>query len=192
MQRRSNGSPQSGFDLRFAEVTAATRADFEALFKAKGGPSYCWCTAWRELPGRREHVGNDAKKRVMTGLIEAGTPVGIIAYSDGRPVGWCSVAPRQTYRRLSRQQDDAEAGIWSIVCFYVPRALRGSGIAAALLDAVVKHAFAKGAEIVEAYPVDQGSPSYVFMGFVDMFAERGFRETGRAGSRRHIMRLQRS
>lgn len=178
--------------LRFAEVTRKTRADFEGLFEAKGGPSYCWCTAWRELPGgRREHIQNEVKKTVMTGLIEAGTPIGIVAYEDGEPVGWCSVAPRETYRKLSRQQDDSEAGIWSIVCFYVPRARRGTGLGRALLDAAVEHAFAKGATEIEAYPVEQASPSYRFMGFRTMFAAAGFRETGTAGSRRHVMRLER-
>ena len=174
--------------LRFAEVTKETRPDFEALFQAKGGPSYCWCMAWREMH-TREHVENAEKKRLMVGRIAGGTPVGILAYDADDPIGWCSVAPRETYRRLSRLQDDTEQGIWSIVCFYVPRARRGSGLAKALLDAAVDHAFAKGARAVEAYPVEQASPSYRFMGFRDRFLARGFLETGTAGSRRHIMRL---
>ena len=95
------------------------------------------------------------------------------------------------FRKLSRQQDDSETGVWSIVCFYVPRALRGCGLAGALLDAAIDHAFAKGAGTIEAYPVDKASPSYSFMGFRDMFLVRGFRETGMAGSRRHVMRLER-
>lgn len=127
----------------------------------------------------------------MMALIDAGTPVGIVAQFDDRTVGWCSVAPRETYRKLSRQQDDREAGIWSIVCFFVPRALRGGGLASALLDAAIDHAFAKGATTIEAYPVDQASPSYSFMGFRDMFVARGFREIGMTGSRRHVMRLER-
>ncbi|MER8502695.1 MULTISPECIES: GNAT family N-acetyltransferase [unclassified Mesorhizobium] len=146
--------------------------------------------AWRNLD-RREHVENDEKKRAMMTLIDAGTPVGIVAQIDGRTVGWCSIAPRETYRKLSRQQDDSEMGIWSIVCFYVPRALRGGGLASALLDAAIDHAFAKGARTIEAYPVDQASPSYSFMGFRDTFAARGFREIGMTGSRRHVMRLER-
>ena len=73
----------------------------------------------------------------------------------------------------------------------MPRALRGGGLAAALLDAAVDHAFAKGARTIEAYPVDQASPSYTFMGFRDMFAAHGFHEIGMAGSRRHVMRLER-
>ncbi|MER8886041.1 GNAT family N-acetyltransferase [Mesorhizobium sp. M0074] len=193
MPRRSSGSPPEKLDLsevRFTEVTQSTRADFENLFEQPGGPKYCWCMAWRNLD-RREHVENDEKKRAMMTLIDAGTPVGIVAQIDGRTVGWCSIAPRETYRKLSRQQDDSEMGIWSIVCFYVPKALRGGGLASALLDAAIDHAFAKGARTIEAYPVDQASPSYSFMGFRDMFVARGFREIGMTGSRRHVMRLER-
>ncbi|MER8764975.1 MULTISPECIES: GNAT family N-acetyltransferase [unclassified Mesorhizobium] len=193
MPRRSSGSPPEKLDLsevRFTEVKQSTRADFENLFEQPGGPKYCWCMAWRNLD-RREHVENNEKKRAMMTLIDAGTPVGIVAQIDGRTVGWCSIAPRETYRKLSRQQDDSEMGIWSIVCFFVPRALRGGGLASALLDAVIDHAFAKGARTIEAYPVDQASPSYSFMGFRDMFVARGFREIGMTGSRRHVMRLER-
>ena len=46
------------------------------------------------------------------------------------------------------------------------------------------------ANTIEAYPVDEASPSYRFMGFRDMFAARGFHEIGMAGSRRHVMRLE--
>lgn len=193
MPRRSSGSPPGkvdGAEISFTEVTRSARTDFENLFEQPGGPKYCWCMAWRNLPSR-EHVPNDEKKRAIISLIEADTPVGILAHVEGRTVGWCSVAPRETYRRLSRQQDDSETGVWSIVCFYVPRALRGGGLAYALLDAAIDHAFAKGASMIEAYPVDQASPSYSFMGFRDMFAARGFHETGMAGSRRHVMRLER-
>ncbi|WP_192245146.1 GNAT family N-acetyltransferase [Mesorhizobium silamurunense] len=111
--------------------------------------------------------------------------------SSRKVIGWCSVAPRETYRRLSRQQDDSETDVWSVVCFYVPRALRGGGLASALLDAAIKHAFAKGARVIEAYPVDEAAPSYRFMGFRDMFTARGFQEIGTAGTRRHVMRLSR-
>ncbi|TPI50245.1 GNAT family N-acetyltransferase [Mesorhizobium sp. B2-9-1] len=192
MPDSSKGSQSQKPDLagiRFVGVTPETRADFENLFEQPGAPKYCWCMAWRH--STREHIQNDEKKRMMMALIDKGTPVGIIAEMDGRPVGWCSVAPRETYRKLSKQQDDSETGIWSIVCFYVPRALRGGGLASALLDAAIDHAFSKGAHIIEAYPVDGAAPSYRFMGFRDMFAARGFHETGAAGARRHVMRLNR-
>ncbi|TPL05679.1 MULTISPECIES: GNAT family N-acetyltransferase [unclassified Mesorhizobium] len=192
MPDRSKGSQPQNPDLagiRFVEVTPETRAGFENLFEQPGAPKYCWCMAWRH--SSREHSENDEKKRMMMALIDAGTPVGIVAELGGRPVGWCSVAPRETYRKLSKQQNDTETDIWSIVCFYVPRALRGGGLASALLDAAIDHAFRKGARIIEAYPVDEAAPSYRFMGFRDMFVARGFHEIGTAGTRRHVMRLSR-
>lgn len=191
MSKRSNASPPEKFDganIRITEVTGATRGSFETLFEQPGAPKYCWCMAWRN--SGREHIQSDEKKRQMMALIDAGTPVGILAHIDGKTIGWCSVAPRETYRKLSNQQDDSETGVWSIVCFYVPRPLRGGGLASALLNAAIDHAFANGARLIEAYPVDEASPSYRFMGFRDMFATRGFQETGKAGSRRYVMRLE--
>ena len=35
---------------------------------------------------------------MMLALIDRGTPVGIVAELAGKLVGWCSVAPRETYR----------------------------------------------------------------------------------------------
>ena len=43
--------------------------------------------------------------------------------------------------------------------------------------------------MVEAYPVDPDSPSYRFMGYVGSFEAMGFQAIGRAGTRRHVMRL---
>ena len=63
------------------------------------------------------------------------------------------------------------------------------GVARKLVRAAVGHAREKGATAVEAYPVDPDLPSYRFMGFVGTFDAMGFREVGRAGIRRHVMRL---
>ena len=47
----------------------------------------------------------------------------------------------------------------------------------------------RGATVVEAYPVDNDSPSYRFMGRVSTFRKAGFKEVGRAGFRRNVMRI---
>lgn len=177
-------------DLRFAPVTASNWADFETLFESPGAPKYCWCMAWRPM-AERQSASNAERKQAIKSFVDAGTPVGLLAYLEAEPVGWCSLAPRASLRKLSLGQKNGEDGVWSIVCFFVRRQHRGKGIAAALLEAAVEHAFASGAKTVEAYPVDPDSPSYRFMGFRDMFSARGFRETGMAGSRRHVMRLDR-
>jgi hypothetical protein len=43
-------------------------------------------------------------------------------------------------------------GVWAIVCFYVDPRAKERGVATALLDAAVAHAFRRGAASVEAYP----------------------------------------
>ncbi|QPC93030.1 GNAT family N-acetyltransferase [Mesorhizobium sp. INR15] len=176
-------------ELDFFPVTQKTWPDFETLFVQPGGPKYCWCMSWRELADRQSASSPD-KKKAMAAIVAAGTPVGIIARSGAEVIGWCSVAPRETFRKLSPHQDDSEKGIWSIVCFFVTRPHRKSGVGAALLDAAIEYAHNNGASAVEAYPVDPDSPSFRFMGFKAMFAARGFRAIGMAGSRRHVMRLE--
>lgn len=174
--------------LAFREVTPDRWADFERLFESRGGPKACWCMVWRATPAEAKHTDGASRKVAMEGRVSAGVPIGILGYLDDEPVAWCSVAPRSTYRRLV-DDDESDAGIWSIACFFVPRRLRGKGITRRMIDAAVEHARARGASVIEAYPVEPDSPSYRFMGFVGAFQDAGFREVGRAGTRRHVMRL---
>lgn len=143
---------------------------------------------WRATPLEAKHRDGASRKQAMAARVSAGVPVGLLGYVDGEPVAWCSVAPRATYRRLV-PDDTGDEGIWSIACFFVVRRLRGRGLTQRLIGAAVDHAAARGATAVEAYPVDPDSPSYRFMGFVPAFEAAGFHEVGRAGTRRHVMRL---
>lgn len=68
--------------------------------------------------------------------------------------------------------------------------LSWAGLTARLLEAAIDQARRKGATLIEAYPVDPNLPSYRFMGFVGAFKKAGFVEVGRAGTRRHVMRLK--
>jgi GNAT superfamily N-acetyltransferase len=70
-----------------------------------------------------------------------------------------------------------------------PKACRGHGLMTNLLTSAIAHARQRGAAILAAYPVDPDSPSYRFMGFVPTFEAHGFTEVGRAGTRRHVLRL---
>ncbi|MFA7249866.1 MAG: GNAT family N-acetyltransferase [Dehalococcoidia bacterium] len=176
--------------LTFRAADASTWHDLERLFEARGGPGHCWCMVWRRTPEESHDARPASRKRMLHARVEAGVPVGILAYRGGEPVGWCSVAPRETLRGTAGAPAAAPGDrVWSIVCFFVPRALRGGGMTRRLIGAAVKHARAQGASVVEAYPVDPDSPSYRFMGFVSTFRDLGFVEVGRAGTRRHVMRL---
>jgi GNAT superfamily N-acetyltransferase len=174
--------------LRFHEVTPERWGDFERLFEGRGGPKACWCMVWRATPLEGRRTDGASRKAGMKQRIDAGTPVGLLAYRNEDPVAWCSIAPRSTYRRLVSDKTD-EPKVWSIACFYIVRSLRGEGVSRQLIGAAVAHAAARGAQVVEAYPVDPESPSYRFMGFVPVFEQAGFVMVGNQGTRRRIMRL---
>jgi GNAT superfamily N-acetyltransferase len=175
----------------FREVDEKNWDDFVQLFEGKGCPSYCWCMAWRPLPGSRQQASNAVRKKSMKRIVTAGTPVGILAYDGSEPLAWCSNAPRASHRPLGGAEYAGipEEAIWSLVCFFIPRRLRRQGLMTQLLQAAVAVARNRGARVIEAYPVDPDSPSYRFMGFVSKFQRTGFAETGRAGKRRHVMHL---
>lgn len=161
------------------------------LFEGRGGPKYCWCMAWRATGEEARHTEGKSRKVFIKSRVDAGIPIGILAYKNDEPIAWCSVAPKETYRKLDDLKiDDEGEKIWSIVCFYIKREFRGNKLATFLIDAAIDYARNNGATIIEAYPVDADSPSYRFMGFVPMFQQYRFEECGKAGSRRHVMRLK--
>ncbi len=175
--------------LTFQSVTRTTWSEFEALFEEPGAPKYCYCMVWRRTPEEAKHHDGANRKRQMKQRIDHGVPIGLLARLDGKPVAWVSIAPRETYRNLGGPAPATSEKIWSLVCFFVPRRLRGQGMTRRLISGAVDHARRNGATIVEAYPVDEAAPSYRFMGFVPVFRDAGFNEIGRAGNRRHVMRL---
>ena len=173
--------------MEFRPVTPERWPDLARLLGGRGGPSYCWCMVWRPWPAGVER--SPATKRVeMERTVLGGTPVGLLAYVEGEPVAWCSVAPRETYRELGGDDYPPGTNVWAIVCFFAQRPQRGRGITARLLDAACREAASAGADVVEGYPVDPDSPSYKFMGICSTFLAAGFEDIGRVGTRRHVMR----
>jgi GNAT superfamily N-acetyltransferase len=192
---RQHAALEPGFEaerLVFHEVDRSRWDDLKRLFESRGGPKSCWCMVWRATPQESRKTDGKSRKIALQRRIQEGVAVGILGYLDGEPVTWCSIAPRPTYRDLGGEIDSAEKpeNIWSLVCFFITRRLRGQGMMERLIQAAIEHARKHGATVVEAYPVEQDSPSYRFMGFVPSFEAAGFREIGRAGIRRHVMRLR--
>ena len=175
--------------LTFKPVTAATKADFEALFDGPGGPKHCWCMVWRATAEEGRGTSGAVRKQQMLGRIDRKVLIGLLGYAEGKPIAWVSIAPKQTYWRLGGPEPEADETVWSLACMYMRRQFRGRGLAHDLIKAAIDHARKKGADIIEAYPVAPDAPSYRFMGFVPAFEAAGFEEIGMAGTRRHDMRL---
>jgi GNAT superfamily N-acetyltransferase len=176
--------------LTFRPVTKSRWGDFQALFESRGAPSYCWCMAWRKMDVDRTKADNAARKRNMKDRVMKNTPVGLLGYDGKEPVAWVSIAPKDTLSKGLGGPDPEEGEkVWSLVCMFMKRSHRGQGLGHDLIKAAVAHATKRGATVVEAYPVDPKSPSYRFMGFVPAYENAGFHEVGKAGTRRHVMRL---
>jgi GNAT superfamily N-acetyltransferase len=150
---------------------------------------------WKDMVELFERRGprggrRNTKKRAMAKLVRDRCEPGLLAYDDGgSPVGWISIAPREEYTAILASPQDAprddDAGVWSIVCFVVDRPVWRTGVAAALLDAAVEHAFSRGATAVEAYPhVSNGSDD---MGPLGLFERAGFTKM-RTANKRVIVR----
>jgi GNAT superfamily N-acetyltransferase len=172
-------------NIKISPVTKTNWTDFESLFLSKGGPSYCWCMAWRMTKEELKNNNPGSRKEFIKQRIWSETPIGLLAYSENEPVGWCSIAPRETYRHLGG--DERIEKVWSIVCFYIKKEFRDKGLIDLLIKNAKEYAQKNGAKYLEAYPVEIGSPSYRFMGFIKTFEKAGFNFVKKAGTRRHVM-----
>ncbi len=180
--------------LAVEPVTPERWPDLVDLFERRGPrggyrnvPAYgCWCMYWRDRT--LEH--GTPKKRAMGRLVRAGREPGLLAYDDGSPVGWVSVAPREEFQAIldspQYRPRDEDEGVWSLVCFAVDRYAQRQGVCHALLGGAVEHAFARGARAVEAYAHVSNRSDY--MGHAELFRAHGF-EPFRQAPKRTIMRL---
>lgn len=157
-------------------VSAVGRYDgfYEVVGVKKPGGRGCWCMSYRD-----SSVTDRAGYMQRECATEPGP--GVLAYVDGEPAGWCSVAPRASYRRLMRSRTitvpDPDA--WSVVCFVVRPRFRRRGLMHALLAGAVEHARAHGARVVEGYPISSDEPGRVdiisgYVGTVALFERAGF------------------
>jgi len=182
--------------LEFHPLTPERWRDFEALFGERGACGGCWCM-WQRLKRSQYETQKGARnKRAMKRLVEDGHMPGIIAYRDGQPIAWCLVAPREEFLRLERSRvlkAVDEQPVWSVVCFFVAKEHRRSGLSASLLKAAIDFVRERGGRIVEGYPVEPNkrqADAFVWSGLASAFVKAGFKEVERRSETRPIMRYE--
>ncbi|MBM3286239.1 MAG: GNAT family N-acetyltransferase [Candidatus Eisenbacteria bacterium] len=194
-ERDSPRTRRARASLCFASLTADRWSDFKELLGRHGGAGGCWCMWWRLSKADFDAGKGDANCRAMRAIVRSGRMPGILAYHEGRPVGWCSVAPREEFPRLERTRlfkrlDDEP--VWSVVCLYVAAPHRRLGVATALLRAAVDFVRARGGRVVEGYAVEPKSaampPVFAYQGLAASYRRAGFREVARPSPTRPIMR----
>lgn len=176
-------------------VTPDRWEDLENLFGSRGACGGCWCMYWRLSRKEFETGKGEGNRTALKALVGACQLPGLIAYLDGKPVGWCSVGPRDVFPTLNRSKvlkpvDDNP--VWSVVCFYISKENRLQGLTVKLLQEAVNFAAGQGASIVEGYPVvprsRNAAAAFLYPGTYSAFQKAGFSEAIRRSETRPVMR----
>lgn len=182
-------------EIDVAPLTPDRWPHLEALLAAADGCGGCWCRWWQQTTQAfRANLGEENRRQLREEVASAQVPPGLIAYADGKPVGWCRVGPRVSYARLARSRTlwpPDSRPVWSIVCFYVAPEARGAGVARALCAAAAGFAGQHGADMLEAYPVSASeriSPTEAYTGTPRLFAGAGFVPVRQGPGRRELWR----
>jgi len=179
----------------FYPVTKENWKDFENLFGEKGACAGCWCMYWRMRRKEYDSLRGAGTKKKMKNLVKNETIPGILAYENDKPIGWCSVAPREDFpvlenSRILKRIDDKP--VWSVVCFFIQKNYRKKGLSVELLNAAKAFVKTNKGKIIEGYPVEPqtGKTADVFAwtGLSTAFRKAGFEEVLRRSQTRPIMR----
>ena len=174
-------------------------ADLATLFDSQKMTGGCWCMWWL-IPVKAFHeAGAAGNKAAFQDLAQASEePMGLLAYKDGKAVGWCAVGPRERYTRAIktptyRGADLAEEDVWLAPCFYILPEVRGEGVATALLKAAVELAKQHGASALEGFPYEgdkRRSGGSIQVGVESLFNACGFERLRESSGSRVIMRKE--
>jgi GNAT superfamily N-acetyltransferase len=186
-------------NLKFHPLTIERWDDIKTLFENDTVCRACWCMWWRISASEWTKNRGIQNRDLLKALVNSGKAPGILAYSDGQPIGWCSVSPREEYARLERSRTLEridEKPVWSVVCFFVSKPFRRKGVSTKLLQAAVDHAKKQGATIIEGYPSKcekKQQDSLVYTGLVSAFQKVGFKPVAVSKTRimmRHYVKKQ--
>jgi len=180
----------------FRTLTIENWKDVERLFGEDSTCRSCWCMWWRQSSSEWQKRKGRDRKEALRRIVFQGRVPGILAYSNGEPIGWCSIAPREEFHRLERSRTLKRIDnqpVWSVVCFYVIKQFRGKGISTKLLEAAVKYAEKQGAHIIEGYPSrskERMHDTIVYTGLASAFLKVGFTDLGSLSKAKTIMRYK--
>jgi GNAT superfamily N-acetyltransferase len=183
--------------MRTEAATAGRLADIGELFGSGATTRGCQCM-WFLLSGGDVQAGwgEVNRGRFERMVADAGEPAGVVAYADGRAVGWCAAGPRSRFARALRSpilsgRDPGEDGsVWLVPCFFVRSGSRRAGLTERLLTAAVDLARQHGATAVEGFPLAGTGPHRDdrYLGSEPLFAACGFDAVARPSGRRVVMR----
>jgi GNAT superfamily N-acetyltransferase len=170
--------------------------DLAELLRSDASASSCWCM-WFIDPVKDFHAaGSEGNRARFEALARAASePMGLLAYSDGKAVGWCAVGPKERFARAMRTPTlrgyvTPEKTTWFVPCFYVHPGHRRRGVTKLLLERAVSLAAEHGAELVAGFPTFGSRPASSGdrqVGSEGVFANQGFVAVRRPSGNRVVM-----
>ncbi len=120
--------------------------------------SKCYCYSFHFV-GADEQWNKKNNRAAVSKLIKEGKMQGYLAFSHGKPIGWCNVNDRNNYERLPqiyKLEDHSGKKICSVVCFLISPDFRKKGIANMFLNKIIEDDSIKDYDFIEAYPDKSG------------------------------------
>ena len=190
--------------LRMVPANEASWDDLQAILTGSAGR----CQCQRQRLGDHDwfRMPESERAAILREETHCGDPratetIGVVAYLDDEPVGWCAVDRRGVYGRLrgspvpwtGRSESKDDDTVWAIACLVVRKGYRRQGLTYDLVRGAVDHARSRGARAVEGYPLLTGGAQVIWdemsVGAVGPFAAAGFTEVAHPTKRRLVMRL---
>lgn len=159
----------------------STWSDFAALVERHNGVwGGCWCLAFHP-EGAERSAGRRSRKECR---VREGTAHAALVYDGSLCIGWCQFGPPAELPRIKHlrayQAALAAPPDWRITCFFVDKAHRGKGVAAAALAGALQEIARLGGGTVESYPEEcEGrsvSSSFLHNCGTRLFEHHGFRK----------------
>ncbi|MEU6372592.1 GNAT family N-acetyltransferase [Streptomyces sp. NPDC046909] len=176
-------------------LDASTWPDFASLVERHNGVwGGCWCMSFHSegVSGKKPPERSRAEKELR---VREGRAHAALVYDGPVCVGWCQFGPTDELPRIKHRrvylQELRALPDWRITCFFVDRAHRRRGVAAAALDGALREIARLGGGAVESYPEDaegrSASSSFLHNGTVALFEKHGFSRTRQIGKHHWVV-----
>lgn len=186
--------------LEIHRLTTERKNDFLTFFEGEAfadNPRWnsCFCqflyvdhnvVSWHDRTFEQNRAA--ACERIHTSRMQ-----GLLAYLNGKPIGWCNAAPRSMMDAFFDAPDEDEKHLGQITCFVIAKEYRRTGIATSLLHAACNALKAQGLSIAEASPLaDENDEAKNHFGPLRMYLNAGFHvhkplDDGKILVRKHLV-----
>lgn len=183
----------TGFGVK--PLDATTWPDFARLVEKHNGVwGGCWCMSFHpEGVGRTKTPAQNRSEKEYR--VRERRAHAALVYDGDACVGWCQFGPPDELPRIKHRRAYAEGLTvlpnWRITCFFVDKAYRGKGVAAAALQGALEEIARLGGGTVESYPEDVDgravSASFLHNAALSTFEHQGFERTRRLGKNHWVV-----